>query len=77
MNIKLLTGITLGLAMVTSSAFAANTILEGPYSSHATSTSEVNSSYGTTSPEMHSTSNNAISSNKIIAVWGWDTDSSR
>ncbi|MBQ0783803.1 MAG: hypothetical protein KBT66_06175 [Amphritea sp.] len=77
MNIKLLTGITLGLAMVTSSAFAANTILEGPYSSHVTSTSEVNSSYGTSNAEMDSASNKAISSNKITTVWGWDTDSSR
>ncbi|MBQ0785070.1 MAG: hypothetical protein KBT66_12610 [Amphritea sp.] len=77
MNIKLLTGITLGLAMITSSVFAANTILEGPYSNNAISTSEVNSSYGTGDFKTHSTSNKAISNNKITAVWGWDTDSSR
>jgi hypothetical protein len=77
MNIKLLTGITLGLAMITSSAFAANTILEGPYSSNVTSTSEVNSSYGTSRFETHSASNKVISNNTITAVWGWDTDSSR
>ncbi len=77
MNIKLLTGITLGLAMTTSSAFAANSILEGPYSSHVISTSEVNSSYGTSNSETHSASNKAINSNKITAVWGWDTDSLR
>ena len=77
MNIKLLTGITLGLAMITSSAFAANTILEGPYSSHVTNNSNFNSNYGTSNPEMHSTSDKAVSSNKITAVWGWDTDSSR
>ena len=77
MNIKLLTGITLGLAMITSSAFAANTILEGPYSNTIISTSEVNSSYGTSNFETHSASNKAIINNKITAVWGWDTDSSR
>ncbi|WP_290696933.1 hypothetical protein [Amphritea sp.] len=81
MNIKLLTGITLGLAMVTSSAFAANTILEAPYSSHVINNSKFNSSYGTNNLEIHSGSNQAVdaavSSDKITPIFGWDTDSSR
>lgn len=81
MNIKLLTGITLGLAMITSNAFAANTILEEPYSSHVTNNSKFNSSYGTYDLGMQSGSNkifdSAVSNDKMAPVFGWDADSSR
>lgn len=80
MSIKLLTGITLGLAMISSSAFAANTILEEPYSSHVINNSKFNSSYGTNDSEMHSASNQVVDTglnrNKMAPIFGWDADSS-
>ena len=79
MNIKLLTGITLGVAMITSSAFADNSILNDPYASHVTNNSKFNSGYGTNNSEIKSASNQAIdtgvNSDKMTPIFGWDADS--
>ncbi len=81
MNSKLLTGIALSLAMVSSSAFSANSMLNDPYSTHVINNSKVNSSYGIHSSEMRTGSNQhvdkAFSFDKAASSWGWDADSSK
>ncbi|WP_019621266.1 hypothetical protein [Amphritea japonica] len=81
MNTKLLTGIALSLAMISSSAFSANSMLNDPYSTHVINNSKVNSSYGIHSSEMRSSSNQhvdkAVSFDKAASSWGWDADSSK
>ncbi|WP_019621268.1 hypothetical protein [Amphritea japonica] len=81
MNTKLLSGIALSLAMISSSAFSANSMLNDPYSTHVINNSKVNSSYGIHSSEMRSSStqhvDKAVSFDKAASTWGWDTDSSK
>lgn len=80
MNIKLLTGITLGVAMIASSAFADNSILNDPYAGHVTNNSKFNSGYGTNNSGIKSASNQVIdtgvNSDKMTPIFGWDADSS-
>ncbi|WP_019621267.1 hypothetical protein [Amphritea japonica] len=81
MNTKLLSGIALSLAMISSSAFSANSMLNDPYSNHVINNSKVNSSYGIHSSDTNNSSNHhvdkAVGVDKTDYTWGWDTDSSR
>ncbi len=81
MNTKLLTGITLSLAVISSSAFSSNAMLNDPYSNHAINNSKVNSSYRIHNSEVAGGANQhvdkAVSFDKAASAWGWDTDSSR
>ncbi|SEQ20744.1 hypothetical protein SAMN03080615_00692 [Amphritea atlantica] len=85
MTIKFLTGITLGLVMVSSGVFAASPTLNAPYSNDVFNNFKVNSNYGVHGSEMRSMSmpdqsvgvDNAMSSDIMTPMWSWDADSSR